>query len=205
MDSQTLRDELLAGARLPSPTYGNPKLSHLIQTCWLADPIERPTFTKIKENLKQACQITTKNLYTESKSTDYLSLLSDFSSQMHKQYKMIQESNPLYELDKPDLHFNADEDDNKGIRTPYSDSGGSYSYFEENTPVKSVIADVITSPNHGAAENLIKQDTVKPNTKLGEGYETLPLLEKYRCNAIDPHDDVIEKYSSNENLDICHT
>ena len=202
MDSQTLRDELLAGARLPSPTYGNPKLSHLIQTCWLADPIERPTFTKIKENLKQACQITTKNLYTESKSTDYLSLLSDISSQMRKQYKMIQESNPLYELEKPDLHVIADED---GIHTPYSDSGGSYSYFEENTPVKSVIADVITSPSHGAAENLIKQDTVKPNTKLGDGYETLPFLEKYRCNAIDYHDDVIEKCRSNENLDICHT
>ena len=205
MDSQTLRDELLAGARLPSPTYGNPKLSHLIQTCWLADPIERPTFTKIKESLKQACHVTTKSLYTESKSTDYLSLLSDISSQMRKQYKMIQESNPLYELDKPDLHVIADEDDNTGIRTPYSDSGGSYSYFEENTPVKSVIADIITSPNLGASENLIKKDTVKPNTKLGDGYESLPFLEKYRCNTINSHDDVIEKCSSHEKLDICHT
>ena len=202
MDSQTLRDELLAGARLPSPTYGNPKLSHLIQTCWLADPIERPTFTKIKENLKQACLVTTKNLYTESKSTDYLSLLSDISSQMHKQYKMIQESNPLYELDKPDLHVIADEDDNIGIRTPYSDSGGSYSYLEENTPVKSVVADIIT--NHGATENLIKQDTKKPNTKLGDGNETLPFLTKYRCNRIDSDDDIIEKCTSNERLDVFH-
>ena len=203
MDSHTLRDELLAGARLPSPTYGNPKLSHLIQTCWLADPIERPTFTRIKESLKQACQNTTKNLYTESKSSDYLSLLSDFSSQMHKQYKMIQESNPLYELEKPDLHVIADEDHNKGVRTPYSDSGGSYSYFEENTPVKSVIADIVTSLNHGGAESLIKQDTVKPNTKLGDGHETLPFLEKYRCNVIDINDDVIEKCSSHEKLDVC--
>ena len=118
---------------------------------------------------------------------------------------MIQESNPLYELDKPDLHVIADEDNNTGIRTPYSDSGGSYSYFEENTPVKSVIADIITSPNLGASENLIKKDTVKPNTKLGDGYESLPFLEKYRCNTINSHDDVIEKCSSHEKLDICHT
>ena len=73
-----------------------------------------------------------------------------------------------------------------------------------NTPVKSVIADVITSPNHGAAENLIKQDIVKPNTKLGDGYETLPFLEKYRCNVIDSNDDIIEKCSSHEKLDACH-
>ena len=196
MDSHTLRDELLAGARLPSPAYGNPKLSHLIQSCWLADPMERPTFTRIKENLKQACQNTTKNLNTESKSSDYLSLLSEFSSQMHKQYKMIQESNPLYELDKPDPHVIADEDDNKGVRTPYSDYGGSYSYFEENTPFKSVIADIIISPNHGGAENIIKQDTVQPNSKLGDGHETLPFLEKYRCNEIDSNDEVIEKCNS---------
>ena len=89
LDYRTLRDELQAGARLPNPTYSSPKISHLIQTCWLADPIERPTFTKIKSQLRQSSEISISNI--DRVDNDYLTLLSDNS--MYRQYKMIQESN----------------------------------------------------------------------------------------------------------------
>ena len=92
MDYRTLRDELQAGSRLPSPTYSTPKMSHLIQTCWLADPIERPTFTKIKNQLHQSSDISAYDV--DRKNNDYLTVLSDDS--MYKQYKLIQESNPMF-------------------------------------------------------------------------------------------------------------
>ena len=93
MDYRTLRDELQAGSRLPNPTYSTPEISHLIQTCWLADPMERPTFTKIKEILKQSgrCGF---DRDTDNAKCRYLNIVPD--SSMHKQYKMIQECNPLY-------------------------------------------------------------------------------------------------------------
>ena len=93
IDYQTLRDELLAGSRLPSPSFSVPKISHLIQTCWLADPIERPSFTKIKEQLLQSCPVLSRD--SENDTSYYLAILSDNS--MRDQYKKIQESNPMFE------------------------------------------------------------------------------------------------------------
>ena len=98
IDYQTLRDELLAGSRLPSPTFSVRKISHLIQTCWLADPIERPSFTKIKEQLFQSCPVLSRD--SENDTTYYLSILSDNS--MHDQYKQIQEANPMFECSRID-------------------------------------------------------------------------------------------------------
>ena len=49
MNSQTLLHDLVAGMRLPSPIASTPRISHLIQTCWLAAPTERPSFSKIKQ------------------------------------------------------------------------------------------------------------------------------------------------------------
>ena len=96
LDYRTLRDELQAGSRLPSPTYGTPKMSHLIQTCWLADPIERPSFTKIKGQLQQSSDISAS--VVDSKHNDYLTILPDNS--MYNQFKMIQESNPLFKKEE---------------------------------------------------------------------------------------------------------
>ena len=110
IDYQTLRDELLAGSRLPSPTYSTPKLSHLIQTCWLGDPIERPTFTKIKEQLHQSCDVLSPQSSLEAKSSQYLTLLSDDS--MRNQYNMIQQCNPLYGRNEDqDVKKEGDDDD----------------------------------------------------------------------------------------------
>ena len=107
IDYQTLRDELLAGSRLPSPSYSTPKLSHLIQTCWLGDPIERPTFTKIKEKLHQSCDVLNPRSSLEAKSSQYLTLMSDDS--MRNQYNLIQECNPMY--GRNDDHTEMDDDD----------------------------------------------------------------------------------------------
>ena len=76
IDYETLRDELLAGSRLPSPTYGTSKISHIIQKCWLGDPIERPTFTNIKEKLHEPFDILNSQSSLEAKSSQYLTLLS---------------------------------------------------------------------------------------------------------------------------------
>ena len=70
LDYRTLRDELQAGSRLPSPTYGTQNMSHLIQTCWLADPIERPSFTKIKSQLQQSSEFSASAVVR--KNNDYL-------------------------------------------------------------------------------------------------------------------------------------
>ena len=93
MDYQTLRDELLAGSRLPNPTHSIPKISHLIQTCWLADPFERPAFTSIKEKLHESCYLLNPQS-VEAKSTHYLALLPDDT--MRNKYNLIQECNPMY-------------------------------------------------------------------------------------------------------------
>lgn len=102
IDYQTLRDELLAGSRLPSPTFSIPKISHLIQTCWLADPIERPTFTKIKDTLFQSCPVLSRE--SENDTSYYLSVCA--YNRMRDQYKLIQESNPMFNSPKND-----DQDD----------------------------------------------------------------------------------------------
>ena len=102
IDYQTLRDELLAGSRLPSPTFSIPKISHLIQNCWLADPTERPTFTKIKDKLFQSCPVQSRE--SENGTSYYLSDCA--YNCMHDQYKLIQESNPIFNSPKND-----DQDD----------------------------------------------------------------------------------------------
>ena len=122
MDYRTLRDELQAGSRLPNPTYSTPEISHLIQTCWLADPMERPTFTKIKEKLKQSGG----SGFDRDKNSEkcrYLGILPDTS--MHKQYKMIQECNPLY---KPNDDLDADD----GLNTIQQISSLSTSPYDSN-------------------------------------------------------------------------
>ena len=86
----------MAGYRLTNPAYSPPNISHLLQTCWLADPSERPTFTMIKETLRNVCPFLNPDVKQDS--NNYLTLLSDNSGQT--QYKMIQECNPLYQKEK---------------------------------------------------------------------------------------------------------
>ena len=117
MDYRTLRDELLAGARLPNPTYSTPKISHLIQTCWLADPIERPTFTKIKRKLRESRN---KGVDPDTDDADYRYLTVLPTSAMRNQYKMIQESNPLYKVNE-----NMDADDCTDMIEHVSSAGAS--------------------------------------------------------------------------------
>ena len=162
MDYQTLRNELLAGSRLPNPTYSSPKISHLIQTCWLADPIERPTFTKIKENLHNSCPIL--NPDAKQGPNYYLSLKSDDDA-MHIQYKMIQQCNPMFEK--------REDVPNKPTQ---STQGASYSYFESKPSDVTNITTLNSTSNEADVLNYV--DPEKEYGELGEAAEEATFLDK---------------------------
>ena len=88
IDSRTLLRELQSGMRLPNPTLSTPNISHIMQSCWLADPTERPTFSKTREALFDELQRETEK---HNSYQDYLSRL--VSNVGHKQYKSIRETN----------------------------------------------------------------------------------------------------------------
>ena len=140
MDYRTLRDELQAGARLPNPTYSTPKISHLIQTCWLADPIERPSFTKIKTQLHQSSEISISNV--DRTDNDYLTLLSDNS--MYRQYKMIQESNPLFKKEENNRSNCANTNGAADSEATYI--AGSYPYLEITRSELTTYTDASSTP-----------------------------------------------------------
>ena len=167
MDYQTLRSELLAGSRLPNPTYSTPKISHLIQTCWLADPIERPTFTKIKEQLQQSCEVLSSE--ADKGTNYYLALLSD--SSMRNQYQQIQKCNPMFEKK---------DEENQGTTAGSSaqTSGSSYPYFEIQSSERTVLTEVNSISTQGG-DMLNYVDTMKEYTALGSSMdEQLPCLPK---------------------------
>ena len=88
----TLREELLNGMRLNHPFLSTPKVSHILQTCWLAEPDARPSFSNIKEllleddkfpnSLVQKCQ----GFYQVPRE----------KIAMHSTYKSIKKCDPLF-------------------------------------------------------------------------------------------------------------
>ena len=88
IDTRTLLSELQSGMRLPNPTLSPPNISHIMQSCWLADPTERPTYSKTKDALFDELQRETEN---RNNYQDYLSRLESDVGQ--KQYKSIRETN----------------------------------------------------------------------------------------------------------------
>ena len=138
MDYQTLRSELLAGSRLPNPTYSPPKISHLIQTCWLADPKERPTFTKIQEQLLQSCRALT--LGANKESHCYLTLVTSDNT-MQAQYNQIQQCNPTFEKKFDDNQETAVEGSSAQI------SGRSDPYLDVQSSERSLLTELNSIPN----------------------------------------------------------
>ena len=78
--------------RLNHPFLATPKVSHMLQTCWLAEPNARPSFSKIKELLLED-DLFPKSLVKKHKGfyqvpKEEIAMLS--------QYKSIQKCHPLY-------------------------------------------------------------------------------------------------------------
>ena len=181
IDYRTLRDELVAGSRLPSPSFSVPKISHLIQTCWLADPIERPSFTKIKEQLFQSCPVF--NEASGNDTTYYLSMLSDNS--MHVQYKQIQESNPMFESIKGNDNYEDNTDEETTVISTIT-----YNTALENGP--NIDTCYVEGTNNSAA--LMNSTHLQSNTDVNDTYlrekvkwkeeEGLSLLKtNFQCNS----------------------
>ena len=159
MDYQTLRSELLAGSRLQNPTYSTPKISHLIQTCWLADPIERPTFTKIKEQLQQSCHVFI--CEADKGTNNNLALLS--GSSMRNQYLQMQKCNPMFE--KKD-----EENQEKAAGSSAQAPGSPYQYLKMQSSERNVVTE-LNSISNQAGDILNYLDTTKYYTTLGSSLE----------------------------------
>ena len=81
------------GFRLSNPTYSPPEISHMIQTCWLPDPNERPTFTTLKQITWECLSAFVR---TESNANQF-NFTSSINDEMHTRYKMIKSCNPVYQ------------------------------------------------------------------------------------------------------------
>ena len=102
-----LRSELLSGMRLPSPMLSSPNISHLMQSCWLADPTERPSFLRIEQVLFHELQQERENV--DNNSQYYLSLLE--LNEGRNQYKSIKECNLKCQTEKENIIRHEKEDE----------------------------------------------------------------------------------------------
>ena len=94
IDYATLRKQLSNGMRLNHPNLATPNVSHILQTCWLPEPSARPTFSKIMQYLLEDEQFP-RDLLNNVKGIDPSS--KEEVSKMVKQYRSIQECNPMFE------------------------------------------------------------------------------------------------------------
>ena len=92
IDYVTLREELLNGMRLNRPFLSTPKVSHILQTCWLAEPDARPSFANIKRLLLEDDKFP-RNLV--KKNHGYYQVPKE-KIVMHSQYRSIQKCHPLF-------------------------------------------------------------------------------------------------------------
>ena len=178
IDYQTLRDELLAGSRLPSPSFSVHKISHLIQTCWLADPIERPSFTKIKEQLLQSCPVLSRD--SENDTSYYLAILSDNS--MRDQYKMIQESNPMFECINGDDNNEDSTDDETMVIASITSSTtleNEPNIDTHNAQVTNNCVVLISSTQ--SQQNTVDNEICLSGKDVGKEEEVEPLLKTNCC------------------------
>ena len=65
----------------------------MIQTCWLPDPNERPTFTTLKQITYESLSTC---IRTECNASNF-TFTSSTNDEMHTRYKMIKNCNPVYQ------------------------------------------------------------------------------------------------------------
>ena len=184
MDYRTLRDELQAGSRLPNPTYSTPKISHLIQTCWLADPIERPTFSKLKNNLRESGN---NGFDPDFDSRDYRYLTVLPSNAMRNQYKKIQECNPLYKVQETfDIDDKTITIENGSTAT--SSPCTSYPYLRASTSANTTITDLNTTSTY---QNSTLSYSIPSDKKDSPKWnEAVPLL---RIGTVNDEEEIIDE------------
>ena len=85
IDYYALRRELLCGMRLSHPILATHNVSHILQTCWLAEPDARPSFSKVK-----------KLLYEDERFPKKLVEDGKEGVSMRSQYQSIQNCNPMF-------------------------------------------------------------------------------------------------------------
>ena len=80
----------------------------MVQTCWLAEPSARPSFSNLKEALYNDAQFPK---HVVEKSQGFYLPVGEESGALQKQYQQIQESNPMYKFPKKDddMKDNTDE------------------------------------------------------------------------------------------------
>ena len=86
-----MKYELLTGFRLSNPNYSPAEISHMVQTCWLPDPNERPTFTMLKQTSWQVLS----SFDPHETSDNPTSFSINTNDEMLTRYKQIKSCNPV--------------------------------------------------------------------------------------------------------------
>ena len=99
-DYRILKSQLSSGTRLQRPSHCPERLFPFIRSCWNEKPLERPSFTEIKEKMYQDFMFPKDYVphYDSSLDTDNknLAVPSTKYEVMRKNYNLIQRSNQSY-------------------------------------------------------------------------------------------------------------
>ena len=99
-DYRILKSQLSNGTRLQRPSHCPERLFPFIRSCWNENPMERPSFTEIKEKMYQDFIFPKDHVphYDSSLDTDNknLAVPSTKYEVMRKNYNLIQRSNQSY-------------------------------------------------------------------------------------------------------------
>ena len=104
MDYVTLRQELLNGMRLSHPILATANVAHILQTCWLAEPDARPSFSRIMESLYEDVKFP-KKLLNHCEGSCQVS--NDVIS-MQTQHKARQKCSPMYKVEGSSIDEGSD-------------------------------------------------------------------------------------------------
>ena len=99
-DYRILKSQLSSGTRLPRPNHCPQRLFPFIRNCWNENPLDRPSFTEIKEKMYQDFafpkEYATHNNKNEDTDNHTLAVPSTKYEFMRKNYNLIQSSNRSY-------------------------------------------------------------------------------------------------------------
>ena len=179
---EELKNNLLDGFRLTNPKYSPPEISHMVQTCWLADPKERPTFTALKQitwEIVSSC-----DRENDGNMTIYSSALSD-SRKPYKKYNKMRKCNPLYQREKAQGKTKLESKDECS-----------------NSPVTQCYADLdLTMLKESSKKESIHNNSILENTGNEKEYKVLPNVpDKFDTLEDIPTNNIIKPVRSLHNI-----